>query len=231
MVKKKLFPFEDHFHLSRLLSLLAFDHLARACRVYVRVHEQRLDDVSMHDCRQCLGHGTLLKTMRAEEVEACAQAVVLFQASMEKIPHFLPSMGPGLKPMQKRKFGPSWSELLKQITAAEDKDKAKAAFSEYEDDMYTKMRNPIAHGREISDMDMVNSINTFKVHAGMKAGWLAYESLLAEVFPLRGTSLSAECNLHGIPESLDITNFPDLGALSDEYFERSLEGAKAASRA
>jgi acetyl esterase/lipase len=104
-------------------------------------------------------------------------------------------------------------------------------FSAYETNFYGDMRNPIIHGRQAADIALVSSIRTVNVHAGMKAGWWAYDYLLTEAFKADAQtyepSWSTMCSANGVPVALDITLFPDLGVLSSEYMKRHLDGATA----
>jgi hypothetical protein len=230
-----MFPLLDHFDVAHLLGHPAFDHLAKACSKHRWVHEHDLNDPSVHDWRECLDFGTQLTVIRRAELEACVHAVVLFQASMEKVPYFVPTISGRLNPTNEKAFAKSWKALLDQISSVADKSSAKAAFSEYDSNFYQAMRNPIIHGRDAADIAKVNSISTTKVHAGMKAGWQAYDLLLTEAFKANGQthepSWSKMCDQHGVPDVLDVGQFPDLGALSSEYMKRHLDGARAASSA
>jgi hypothetical protein len=229
-----MFPLRDHFDVAHLLGHRAFEHLAKAISVYCWVHEHDLNDTSKHHWQECFEYGWLLTARRREELEACVGAVILFQASMEKIPYFVPTIGGRLKATTKMEFAPSWNDLLDQISDVQDRVSAKAAFTEYETTFYKAMRDPIVHGRQALDITCVNSIRTANVYAGMKAGWRAYDLLLVEAYKANGQShqpsWSEICEIHGIPDVLDAALYPDLGALSNEYAARNLEGIRAAEQ-
>lgn len=229
-----MFQLENQFDVAHLLGHPAFDHLARALSGYRLVHEHNLKDPLAHDWPKCLDYGTHLAEIRRAELKSCVQAVVLFQASMEKIPYFVPAFGVGLNPTNEEDFANSWTALLDQIPNGADKANAKAEFSEYKNKFYKAMRNPLIHGRKADDIAKVNLITTANVHAGMKAGWRAYDYLLTEVFKASGQihepSWSVICAQHGVPDVLDVALFPDLMALGKEYFKRHIEGARAATK-
>ncbi len=230
-----MFPLQDHFDVAHLLGHPAFDHLAEACSLYRCVHEHNLSDPSVHAWPECLEYGAKLTAIRRDELNACVQGVVLFQAMMEKVLYFVPTLPGGLTSTNEEKFSAAWKQLLDQISDGAEKDNAKAVFTEYNTNFYGAMRNPIIHGRQPSDIAKVNSISTAKVHAGMKAGWRAYDYLLTEAFKADGqtheASWSTMCDAHGVPDTLDLALFPDLGALSSEYMKRHLDGARAATGA
>jgi hypothetical protein len=228
-----MYPLQDHFDVAHLLGHPAFDHLALACSPYRWVHEHSLIDPSVHAWPQCLSYGAQLLTLRRAELKACVQAVVLFQAMMEKLPYFAHTVGVGLKQPNAQYFADSWNQLLDQISDPGDRAQAKAEFEIYVDGFYGAMRNPIIHGRKAADIAQVNSIRTPGVHAGMKAGWRAYDYILSQAFQGDGQthtpSWSIMCDAHGVPADLDLAVYPDLGVLSSEYMKRHLEGAQAAT--
>ncbi len=232
--KNQMFKLHNHFDVARLLGHPAFDHLAKACLVYSEVHDHNLIDPSVHDWSKCFDYQMLLTKLQRVELEACVHAVVLFQAMMEKVPYFVPTLCKELKPLKVTGFRESWDTLLDQ-TNSDDKPHAKDAFSKYYTDFYKGMRNPIIHGRDESDIEKVNSIHTALVHDGMKAGWSAYDYLLTEAFRANGEShepsWSSICAMHYIPEVFDSNKFPNLRELSGIYLKRYEDGLSAATDA
>jgi hypothetical protein len=167
------------------------------------------------------------------ELECCVQAVVLFQAMMEKIPYFVPDLGDGLNASSTTVFESSWGELIQQIEDPTDRTTARTMFDTYKQDVYIKMRNPIIHGRKPADISAVNAIRVPDLHKGMSVGWRAYDYLLAEAFKAYGQihepSWSKFCNINGVPENLDLSLYPNLSILSQQYFKRHLDGANEAA--
>ena len=230
-----MFPLQDHFDVAHLLGHPAFDHLRDACSAYRLVHEHNLADPTAHAWPSCLLYGTQLTALRRAELNACVHAVILFQAMMEKVPYFLPTVGSGINRTTASGFASSWYALLNQVSDRSAAAAARTAFDTYNKNCYSVMRNPIIHGRGRTDIDKVNSVCVAAVHAGMQAGWQAYDYLLAEAFGNEGQvhepSWSTMCITHGVPAELDSTLYPDLGALSEAYMMRHLDGARAAADA
>lgn len=224
---------QDNFDVANLVGHPAFDHLAAACSAYRWVHEQKAIDPSAHAWPKCLGYGAQISSLRSSELKACVHAVVMFQAMMEKIPFFIDTVGTGLKRAKAGGFAASWTEMLDQLSSPTDKAQATAEFSAYNTGVYSGMRNPIIHGRKATDISQVNAIRTPDLHAGMKAGWRAYDYLLAEAFKGQGQphqpSWSSMCAAHGVPETLEAGAYPDLSELSARYMKRHLEGAQTAT--
>lgn len=227
-----MLPLQNQFDVAHLLGHPAMAHLARGCDAYRWIHEDGLCAPENQEWIECLGHGSKVQALRRMELECCVQAVVLFQASMEKIPYFVPDLGSGLNAPSASEFHSSWGELIQQIADPDDRTAANDLFSTYKQEVYIKMRNPIIHGRRPADITAVNAIRVPDLHKGMNAGWRAYDYLLAEVFKADGQihepSWSKLCNINGVPETLDLSLYPDLDVLSQQYFKRHLDGANAA---
>ena len=111
-----MFPLQDHFDVAHLLGHPAFDHLAEACSLYRCVHEHNLSDPSVHAWPECLEYGAKLTAIRRDELNACVQGVVLFQAMMEKVLYFVPTLPGGLTSTNEEKFSAAWKQLLDQIS-------------------------------------------------------------------------------------------------------------------
>lgn len=225
----------DHFDVAQLLGHLSFDHLAKALSVYSWIKDHNLNQPSCHHWTVCLGHGAKMIELRRIELQACVQAIVLFQAMMEKIPNLISTIGKRPNPTTSKFFAESWNELLDQIVDSHDRALAKSEFAAYDTAFYKAMRNPIVHGRLEIDIDHVNLVSAAKVHSGMKAGWNAYDLLLAKVLRANGHAHKPTwidiCTGHGVPTTLEPALFPDLKTLSKEYMKRHLAGATAAGDA
>jgi hypothetical protein len=231
--RKTMLPLQNHFDVAHLLGHPAMQHLSRACTAYRAIHEESLGNPEMYPWHNCLRYGMRVQALRRIELESCVQAVVLFQAAMEKMPYFVPDIGGGLNAPTNRSFDASWRELIQQISDATDQTTANSEFDTYKTDIYIQMRNPIIHGRKSSDIAAVNAIRIPDVHRGMRAGWRAYDFLLKEVLKVvgqtHGPSWEKMCSLSGVPENLDLKLYPDLAGLSQQYFKRHLDGADAPS--
>lgn len=227
-----MLPLQNQFDVAHLLGHTAMAHLAKGCAGYRRIHEDGLCAPENQEWFECLGHGNKVKALRRNELDCCVQAVVLFQATMEKIPYFVPDLGSGLNEPSASDFHLSWGELIQQIADPTNRTTANTMFSTYKQVVYDKMRNPLIHGRKPADIAAVNAIRVPDVHKGMNAGWRAYDYLLAEVFKVGGQihepSWSRLCNISGVPETLDLSLYPDLNVLSQQYFKRHLDGANEA---
>jgi hypothetical protein len=228
-----MLPLQNQFDVAHLLGHPAMLHLSRACSAYRIIHEESLGHPEMYPWPTCLSYGTRVQALRRTELESCVQAVVLFQAAMEKLPNFVPDISGGLNAPTNRSFDASWRELIQQISDPIDQTTANSEFGNYKTDIYVQMRNPIIHGRNSSDIAAVNAIRVPDVHRGMKAGWRAYDLLLKEAFKMVGQihdpTWARMCSLNGVPENLDLTLYPDLDGLSQQYFKRHLDGANSSS--
>jgi hypothetical protein len=222
----------DHFDVANLIGHPAFEHLARALEVYDMARHARLLDLSAHSWFDCLYVSAKLQVYRREELKHCVQAIVLFQAMMEKVPFFVPHIGSGLNPTKRKFFSDSWNDLLKQIVDSTARSAAQAAFDEYETRFYQGFRNPIIHGRQVVDIQKVDGIRVCAVYEGMLQGWRAYDYLLTEAFApeqIHEPSWAIMCSAHNIADHLDAASYPDLQALSRGFAQNHLEGARAAA--
>jgi hypothetical protein len=228
-----MLPLQNQFDVAHLLGHPAMQHLSTACAAYRAIHEESLGNPIMYPWSTCLNYGAKVQALRRIELESCVQAVVLFQAAMEKIPYFVPDIGDGLNAPTSRSFDASWRELIQQISDPTEQSTANREFDTYKTDIYIQMRNPIIHGRTSSDIAAVNAIRIPDVHRGMRAGWCAYDFLLNEAFKVvaqtHDPSWVKMCSLSGVPENLDLTLYPDLDGLSQQYIKRHLDGANAPS--
>ncbi len=219
----------DHFDVAHLLGHPALDHLAAAMRVYGRAAQSNLFDITKHEWPNCLEIGGVLTSLRAEERKSCVQAVILFQAMMEKIPYFIPKIGSGLKPPSKTTFAGSWCDLISQIGKSGDRAKAQTAFDYYSTNFYKGLRNPIIHGKKSTDIKIVEEIRVQQIHEGMRQGWQAYDFLLVEAFAPEQShqpSWDLMASAHGVPVSIVPTDFPDLSVLETQYLKKHLDGAR-----
>lgn len=222
----------DHLDVANLVGHPAFEHLGRALEVYDMARHERLLDLSARSWFDCLSASAKLQMYRREELNHCVQAIILFQAMMEKIPFFLPHIGSGFNPTKSNKFSDSWNDLLKQIGDSAARSAAQTAFSEYETGFYQGFRNPIIHGRQVVDIQKVDGIRVCAVYEGMLQGWRAYDYLLTEAFApqqIHEPSWAVMCSAHNIADHLDAASYPDLQALSGEFAQKHLEGAQAAA--
>jgi hypothetical protein len=177
-----MLPLQNQFDVANLLGHPAMQHLSRACAAYRAIHEESLGNPEMYPWPTCHSRGARVQALRRIELESCVQAVVLFQAAMEKMPYFVPDIGGGLNSPTCRSFDASWRELIQQISDPTDQSTANSEFDTYRNDIYIQMRNSIVHGRNSSDIAAVNAIRVTDVHRGMRAGWCAYDILLKEAF-------------------------------------------------
>ena len=204
-----MLPLQNQFDVAHLLGHPAMQHLSRACAAYRSIHEESLGNPEMYPWPTCLSYGARVQALRRIELESWVQAVVLFQAAMEKMPYFVPDIGGGLNAPTNRKFDASWRDLIQQISDATDQTTANSEFDTYKTNIYIQMRNPIIHGRNSSDIAAVNATRIPAVHRGMRAGWRPYDFLLKEAFKVVGQthdlSWAKMCSLSGVPENLDLT--------------------------
>ncbi len=224
---------QDQFDVADLLGHPAFDHLSLAMKVYQGAREERLFEPEEHEWQQCLSAGARLEFYRKEELKWCVHAVVLFQAMMEKVPYFVPTVGSGLKSTNKGRFADSWRDLLRQIKDEGDRQVAEAAFDAYYSTIYKTMRNPIIHGRKASDIRMVNEIRVPGVFDGMQEGWTAFDFLVAEAFASDKThepSWARMCAIHQIQvDDLDPSSYPDIAGMVAQFNRRHMSGFNAAA--
>jgi hypothetical protein len=209
----------------------AFDHLAFAIDVYDQARQTNLLDPTSHSWPECLSLGAMLEMLRRDELKHCVQAVILFQAMMEKVPYFVPGIGSGIKPTNNERFACSWKDLLSQIKDPTARATANAAFDAYDTNFYKAFRNPIIHGKKAEDIKKVNEIRAPGVYDGMRQGWRAYDYLLTEAFAPEQThepSWATMCNAHGISNSLNLSNYPDLDDMQAQFNQKHLNGARAA---
>jgi len=218
-----LFGIQNEFDLLRLLGSRSFDSLAQALFIYRRVEELGLKDPSAYDSQSCLDCGVHLEEMRKRELEFCIDAVILFQASMEKIPNFILNENPALRAFRKKDgFAEQWHRLINQLPDTVQKE-AKSAFSEYNEKVYEGMRNPIVHGRKDGDLERVQKIRAVDVHEGMRNGWKAYICLLNQNSNNQDFSWSTICQGNDVRENLDPNDYPDLNELSCQFHKRYMD--------
>ena len=222
----------DHFDVAHLLGHPAFEHLAAAMDVYSGAKRDGLFNPETHPWVECLAIGGQLHCLRKTELQQCVRSVILFQAMMEKVPSFVPSIGSGISSASRNGFANTWEDLLLQIHDPTTQTAASDAFNQYNNSMYRRFRNPIIHGRQASDIAAINDIRVPHVHEGMRQGWLAYDYLLAEAFApdqAHQPSWAVMCNAHRIPATLDSDDYPDLNSLAGDFNSRHLDGARASS--
>jgi len=219
----------DHFGVANLLGHPAFEHLASAHQNYTEIRSRGLFDPAPHKWPACLGLGGSLEILRRKELKSCIQAVILFQAMMEKIPYFVPDIGSGLQSIGGDKFRPNWDNLLSQISGSSERAEAKKAFNEYHTHFYSAFRNPIIHGQKSSDVQQVNKIRLPDVYEGMRLGWRAYDYLLTAAFApeqIHEPSWNVMCNAHHLPSSLNTADYPDIDDLGRQFRKKHLEEAR-----
>lgn len=224
---------QNHFDLAHLVGHTAFDHLADAMSVYDKVRCAGWLDLTPHLWTDCLLIGGQLDMLRRAELKECVQAVILFQAMMEKLPYFVPSIGSNLNSPSYGEFAGSWNDLLSQIKDPTTQGAAKAAFDSYNINFYKAFRNPIIHGKNPKDISEVNKIRIPGVYEGMRQGWRAYDYLLTEAFAPQQKhepSWAVMCKSHGISDTLNLPDYPDLFDLEAEFNKKHLDGARAAAK-
>ncbi len=222
----------DHFDVAHLVGHTSLDHLAFAMSVYDKAKQSRLLDPSQYSWPDCLQISGILLSHRAEERKSCVQAVVLFQAMMEKVPHFVPDIGLGLEPTQKEFFAGRWTDLISQISGKTDRAKATAAFDTYKKDFYVALRNPIIHGKTAADVQKVEQIRLPEVYEGMRQGWRAFDYLLTEAFSPKQShqpSWEVMCKAHELPSSINPSDFPNLADIAGQFSKKHLDGARSAA--
>ena len=221
----------NHFDAANLLGHPAFDYLALALGAYDTARRDNGLNPASHLWPDCLVLAGQLEMLRKTELKWCFQAVILFQAMMEKVPYFVPEIESGMEPTTKQNFASSWKDLLSQIKDPTTQSAAQAAFDAYNTDFYIELRNPIIHGRTPEDINKLNNIRAPAVHEGMRLGWRAYDYLLTEVFKpeqKHEPSWKNMCDAYNIPASLDLANFPDLNELSGEFSKKHMDGFRSA---
>ena len=219
----------DHFDVANLVGHPAFESLAQAINVYDEARQTNLLDITTHSWPDCLGLGAMLSLHRRAELKHCVQAVILFQAMMEKVPYFVPSIGSGITPTTKTTFAGSWKDLLSQISNPQTQEIAKVKFNDYHSGFYKEFRNPIVHGRKAIDIGKVNKIKVAGVYQGMCQGWRAYDYLLTEVFaPVQRhePSWDVMCSAHHIPNSINSQDYPDLEDMERQFMKKHLDGTR-----
>ncbi len=217
----------SHFDVAHLLGHSAFEHLAEAIKVYGHAKCNGLFNPASHLWPECLSHGLSLQMLRKAELEHCVQTVILFQAMMEKVPYFVPSIGSGLAPASQYAFANTWVDLLLQIKDPTTQVAARAAFDNYNNEFYKAFRNPIVHGKEAGDIEKIKLIRVPGVYAGMCSGWRAYDYLLTEVFAPQQThepSWAVMCAAHEIPDVLNLNDYPDLVGLEMQFNNKHCDG-------
>lgn len=200
--------------------------MASAIAVYEEANLKRLFSPDQHHPGHWMFRGADVEGLRRLELRHCIYAVVMYQAMMEKIPYFMPTMGKNFKATASLEFKGSWMAMLAQIPNEADKQSAIGAFERYHADIYVAMRNPIVHGRKQVDIDSVNRIRMPAVHAGMRSGWAAYDALLTAAFApdqVHQPSWSVMCESHCVPVELEPQDYPDLMELSAQYNRRHLD--------
>jgi hypothetical protein len=223
---------QDHFDVAHLLGHPAFGHLAGAMSAYDQAKRNGLFDSVSYAWPECLSIGGHLQMLRKEELKQCVQAIILFQAMMEKVPYFISGFGAGLKPPSRKEFAQTWEDLLIQIKDPASQVAAKAEFDNYNNSFYKAFRNPIIHGRKADDITKINQIRVTGVYEGMSHGWRAYDYLLTEAFAPQQThepSWDNMCAAHGISNTLDLHDYPDLLNLAAQFSKKHLDGARAAT--
>lgn len=223
-------PLHNHFDVAHLLGHSSFEHLGGAMGVYTSAKSSRLLNPALYSWTECLSIGIQLHGLRKTELKQCVQSIILFQAMMEKVPCFVPSIGSGLAQASQEGFANIWEELLLQIKDSAIQAEAKAAFDYYNKTFYNAFRNPIIHGRKKDDIAKINTIRVPDVYEGMRKGWRAYNYLLTEAFAPDQThepSWAVMCATHGISDTLDFDDYPDLRTLEMEFNKRHLDGVRA----
>lgn len=170
--------------------------------------------------------------LRKAELKRSVQAIILFQAMMEKVPYFISGVGAGLKPPTRKEFAQTWVDLLTQIKDPAIQIAAKAEFENYNNNFYKAFRNPIIHGKKADDITKINQIRVPGVYEGMSHGWRAYDYLLAEAFAPQQThepSWVNMCAAHNISHTLELHDYPNLQTLAALYSKKHLDGARAAA--
>jgi len=170
--------------------------------------------------------------LRKAELKQCVQAIILFQAMMEKVPYFIPEIDAGLKLPSRKEFAHIWEYLLIQIKDPATQVLAKAEFDNYNNNFYKAFRNPIIHGKKADDITKINQIRVSGVYEGMNHGWRAYDYLLTEAFAPQQThepSWANMCATHGISSTIDLYDYPDLFNLEVQFNKKHLDGARAAT--
>lgn len=220
----------DHFNVAHLLGHTAFTHLSNALSVHANIREQSLLEPDGYSWQECLVCGGQLSALRTTELKSCVQAVILFQAMMEKVPYFVPTIGTGLNAVNSKTFATSWHSLIDQILEPNAKTTANASFNLYLADFYSGFRNPIIHGKTEADISSINNITTLKVFEGMKHGWEAYDHLLTQAFSpeqQHEPSWNVMCDAHGIPHTLNQTECPEISRLEKNFRIKHGKGVKS----
>jgi hypothetical protein len=222
----------DHFSVAHLIGHPAFGHLAESIKIYRYAKQNDFFDTNLHNCTECFIVGGKLDMLRTKELRSCVQAVILFQAMMEKIPYFVPNIGTNIKPPSSKQFAKSWRQLLFQIKDATTRNAAEVAFDIYKTSFYDSCRNPVIHGKTAVDIEKVNAIRTPIIHEGMRQGWKAYDYLLAEAFfpqQVHESSWGQMCEIHNILDTLAISDYPDLLDMEAQFNKKHLDGFQAAN--
>lgn len=219
----------NHFDVANLLGHAAFEHFSSAIAVHFEIKRSKYVEPSAFTWQECLRISVELSDLRAQERKSCVQAVVLFQAMMEKIPYFVRTLGSGLTATSSQNFRDSWMELISQIEDSETRSKAETSFNGYKTACYDLYRNAVIHGRSNQDIQHVSDIRVSRLFVGIRDGWKAFDFLLAEAFsPDQRHEPSWEnmCEIHSIPVSIDSGECFDIDQLEREFSKRHLAGAR-----
>lgn len=219
----------SQFDVAHMLGHAALSHLASAEGIHRELARDGLLDPAAHSWQECAAIGQRVHESRRLELEECIQAVILFQAMMEKVPYFIPMIGPSLESPRQHGFAHSWADVLLQIRDPASRTAAEAEFAAYDSCIYKEVRNPIVHGKKPADLQKVNAIRVQTVHGGMRQGWRAFDYLIAEAFgpsQPHQPSWSVACAMHGLPDHLDRAIYRDLAALETQFHRRHLDGIR-----
>jgi hypothetical protein len=216
-----------HFDVAVHLGHLAARHLAEASHVYEHARDAGHLDLDRHDYLACLGVSGGLQMHRRAELDHAMAATVLFQAMMEKLVCFLPTLGTGLTPPKATTFAGGWENLVGQITDPARKTQATADFDFYKTTIYSGFRNPIVHGKLPADLVAIAKLRLPAAHEGLRRGWAAYDALIAEVMPDHQPSWHVLCEINGVPEAVAASDYPDLEVLAGDFVRKHLDGVNA----
>lgn len=195
-----------------------FIHIGQAYAYNNNVTQKYSDYEDELHWAECLGASAEVRQYFITENKLCIKAVILFQAGMEAWISWAYSK-PQLSAISvPRNFVSKWETAFNHFGNRYD-------FTDYAE-FYRKVRNPIVHPSQQSDVEKVANVWCKPVHEGIKAGWSAMSTLSSELgHPFDSNSWETICNINGAPPSIGNNVITDLQALEREMCKKHIAGA------
>ena len=182
---------------AHLLMHSSLDELGAAHSLCDNVSKIDIDSVKETEC--------FFLAPKIEGVESCVKkhlvkSVVLFQAGMEAIIHWIQSIDASIP--KNGSFAKKWEKAFKAKSSNYD-------FSPYRD-FYESYRIHIIHPDKDERFETINNLCFTEVYEGIKNGWLAYAGLSEAVgYKHDNDSWGVMCRTHQLPSSIDISSYPN----------------------